>query len=157
MNKLLIGLGVLAVIGAGAYWYFATPKIQALDFNGSPTEFATDGHNAYYLSYVLDSNGYPTDATAWHVVQGADVPTFSVIGVFAHEIIGNIYYAKDANHVYASSKEYAQVDVIPEADPSTFVFVNSSYAKDATHVFAVIPPSHMVEGADPDTFKVSEP
>lgn len=68
-------------------------------------------------------------------------------------------FAKDKTHVYSGNL------LIPDADPSTFSFVNitvggvtgglSGYAKDATHVYCAntcFNRSFVLEGADPSTF-----
>lgn len=102
------------------------------------------------------------------IIEGADPATFQVM---------NGYYAKDKNSVYwrytlladsnprsfklidqelgyAKDKNYVYRNYIKTIvrDPNSFELINRSFSKDKYHVYCG--DEHIVEGADPKTFKV---
>jgi hypothetical protein len=98
----------------------------------------------------------------FNMVQDADVPTFVVLPVNICNVnvaceVGDSGYAKDKDHVYFG--EFGTIDVIPGADPSSFVALGvvqtpnsfDFFAKDKNHVYFDSTP---IPGADPVTFTV---
>ena len=84
--------------------------------------------------------------------RGYMVPMKDVDGGTFHKI-SDVYF-RDAHGVWclALGKD-THFEKIPQADPATFVSIGKWHGKDKSHVFNE---THLIEGADPATFKLPE-
>ncbi len=102
-----------------------TRDISRVDTLNSPTLipigslFASDTQYIYYLSYT-DSTGAAVATPKWRILTGADPATFLIAKVCGYEILGEVYYAMDYNHVYKYTRENIQPEVIPDVDPNDY-------------------------------------
>ena len=148
-----------------------------LDKNG----YAKDKLRVYYkgfpvegadpVSFELITEHYGRDADHVYyeleLVPGADPATFKVF---------DTQWGRDANDIYLQYRPldacdpssfvllkpdwekddqcvYRNLSKVPEADPASFVVLNYYFAKDKNHVYSNDP--GIIEGADPETFKVN--
>lgn len=137
---------------SSAYFLFnKIPTAEPSSFLVMKSFYAKDQHHAYYRNRVVD---------------GADVASF--VPVTDPQGVA-LLFSKDKYHVYVSSPQSAQTDIIPDADSPTFVLLEYllipcknaqgcefsaviAYAKDKNHVYDMY--GRKIEGADSSSFVV---
>lgn len=100
---------------------------KAVYFTGF--DWVLDNADPYTISELVGSRFIADKKSVWYEGKPVDVDrdTFEVLGG-----VDGIY-ALDKNHVYCQN--FAELEVVPHADPSTFRDLDFSYGADAHNVF----------------------
>ena len=146
------------------------------DAQNSPTKYAKDAAYVYFDNKIVSAANLKTFAVIGQsgsvfnagrsyakdkkyvyvdgiVLSGADPSTFMFIKTKAGELTN---FAKDKKYVYSSSIG----EVVPGADPASFLVVNEFYAKDKSTVYSITPRAANnfyfvpIAGSDPNTLTV---
>ena len=108
-----------------------------------PATFVSLGSDDPDDSYFEDKNHIYTTRG---VLVDADSATFMVV---LEDAFSRMVFGKDASHVYFEN------ELIPGADPVTFITLGASgYSKDAYHVYGAPNVTSIIDGADPATFQL---
>lgn len=143
------------------------PNADIFSFKIIEYPYSKDKNNVYYYNHKIDSANPKTfqiikeilskDDTNVYVatkkIVNADPETIEIIDDFNKS---RVSYAKDKNYVYYFIQS-GRNEIINEADPKTFKFVNYTYAKDKNNIYCrqhSVGKINKLDGADFDTFQV---